>query len=183
MRFYLVLMLVLLVCSQISACSKYNRKDYRHWIDWPAPFKLNSKLNSSFLIYGQGRSHGPKEIPSRTEPSSSLARRKTNLWSFLILSAIRLLRHRTLSEIRNSPPSTLHPPRYQTEKGVVELLGVSGCQISSLLHSFLPLLASRIHPRHTEKGANYGWLDYVINELWLNFYWICQYLFTQPILA
>jgi len=33
-----------------------------------------------------------------------------------------LLRHRTLPEIRNSPPSTLHPPRYQTEKGVVELL-------------------------------------------------------------
>jgi len=26
-------MLVLLVCSQISACPKYNRKDYRHWID------------------------------------------------------------------------------------------------------------------------------------------------------
>ena len=33
MRFYLVLMLVLLICSQISACPKYNRKDYRHWID------------------------------------------------------------------------------------------------------------------------------------------------------
>ena len=33
MRFCLVLMLVLLVCSQISACPKYNRKDYRHWID------------------------------------------------------------------------------------------------------------------------------------------------------
>ena len=33
-----------------------------------------------------------------------------------------LLRHRTLPEIRNPPPSTLHPPRYQAEKGVLELL-------------------------------------------------------------
>jgi len=33
-----------------------------------------------------------------------------------------LFRHRTLPEIRNPPPSTLHPPRYQTEKGVLELL-------------------------------------------------------------
>ena len=33
----------------------------------------------------------------------------------------QLLRHRTLPEIRNPPPSTLHPPRYQTEKGVLEL--------------------------------------------------------------
>ena len=41
---------------------------------------------------------------------------------------------------------------------------------SSLLHSLLPLLTSRIHPRHTEKGANYGGLDYVINKLWLNFF-------------
>ena len=33
-------------------------------------------------------------------------------------------RHRTLPENRNSPPSTLHPPRYQTEKGVLELLRI-----------------------------------------------------------
>ena len=33
MRFYLVLAIAILVCSQVLACPKYNRKDYRHWID------------------------------------------------------------------------------------------------------------------------------------------------------
>jgi len=33
MSFCLVLLLFLLICSQISACPKYNQKDYRHWID------------------------------------------------------------------------------------------------------------------------------------------------------
>jgi len=33
MRVCLVLTLVLLVCGHLLACPKYNRKDYRHWID------------------------------------------------------------------------------------------------------------------------------------------------------
>ena len=45
-----------------------------------------------------------------------------------------LLRHRTLPEIRNSPPSTLHPPRYQTEQGVVELLII--CKRNDLPHNY-----------------------------------------------
>ena len=33
MRFCLVLAIVILVSGQILSCPKYNRKDYRHWID------------------------------------------------------------------------------------------------------------------------------------------------------
>ena len=33
MRFCLVLAIVIFVSGQILACPKYNRKDYRHWID------------------------------------------------------------------------------------------------------------------------------------------------------
>jgi len=54
---------------------------------------------------------------------------------------LHLLRHRTLPEIRNSPPSTLHPPRYQTQKGVVELLESSVCQILTVLNYLLALIA------------------------------------------
>ena len=32
-RFYLALLFIALLPIQISACPKYNRKDYRHWID------------------------------------------------------------------------------------------------------------------------------------------------------
>ena len=51
----------------------------------------------------------------------------------------RLLRHRTLPEISNSPPSTHHPPRYQTEKGVLELLMIQLFQLLRNLVQYLLL--------------------------------------------